>query len=159
MSYENVATEDKPIFEAVKNSNFEPIIAAFDIEALSEDSTGSVIEINDLFTSDIPSMGLQSSRRKSYQVRRIDGGRTFINHINSYPENIEARNLITYEASNPPSNSSTGTISLEINHSMVMLPEEVMRPRSYDARVSYFSVSKRKYILSLTYYLTRRSYC
>ncbi|HCD50872.1 MAG TPA: zinc-dependent metalloprotease [Balneolaceae bacterium] len=145
VSYENVATEDKPIFEAVKNSNFEPIIAAFDIEALSEDSTGSVIEINDLFTSDIPSMGLQSSRRKSYQVRRIDGGRTFINHINSYPENIEARNLITYEASNPPSNSSTGTISLEINHSMVMLPEEVMRPRSYDARVSYFSVSKTEY--------------
>ena len=145
VSHENVATEDKPIFEAVQNSNFEPIIAAFPIKAWNADSTGSVIEINDLFTSDVPSLGLQSSRRRSYQVRRVDGSRTFINHINSYPKNIEARNLITYEAAEPPSNSSTGTISLEINHSMILLPEEPMRPREYDERVGFFSVSKTKY--------------
>lgn len=145
ISYQNVATEDKPIFEAVKNSNFEPIIAAFDIKAFNEDSTGSVIEINDLFTTDIPSLGLQSYRRRSYQVRRVDGDRTFINHINSYPKNIEARNIITYEAAAPPSNSSTGTISLEINHSMIVLPEEQMRPRHLDRRVPYFSVGKTEY--------------
>ena len=145
VSYENVATEDKPIFEAVRNSNFEPIIAAFDIKAFNEDSTGTVIEVNDLFTTDIPSLGLQSSRRRSYQVRRVDGSRTFINHINSYPENIEVRNLITYEAGEPPSNSSTGTISLEISHSMVVLPAEPMRPREIDRRVGYFSVRRTEY--------------
>lgn len=145
VSYNNVATEGNPIFEAVKNSNFEPIIAAFEIKALNEDSTGSVIEINDLFLNDVPSLGLESGRRRNYQVRRVDKDRTFINHIRSFPTNIEARNLITYEAANPPSNSSTGTISLELNHSMIVLPDDVMRPRMYDERVSYFSVSKTEF--------------
>jgi len=145
VSYENVASEEEPIFEAVKNSNFEPIISTFDIEALNEDSTGSVVEITSLFTSDIPSLGLQSSRRRAYQVRRLDGDRTFIEHINSYPENVEARNILTYDASQPPSNSSTGTISMEVNHSMILLPAEQMRPRDYDQRVGFFSVQKTKY--------------
>ena len=145
VSFENVATDSMPIFEAVRNSNFEPIIAAFDIEALNEDSTGLVIEIDDLFTSDIPSLGLQSSRRSAYQVRRVDGSRTFIDHINSYPENIEVRNVLTYDAGRPPSNSSTGTISLEINHSMIALPAEKMRPRAHDQRVGFFSVRKTEY--------------
>ncbi|WP_290878420.1 zinc-dependent metalloprotease [Gracilimonas sp.] len=145
VSFENVASEEEPIFEAVKNSNFEPIISSFDIEALNEDSTGSVVEITSLFTSDIPSLGLQSSRRKAYQVRRLDSDRTFIEHVNSYPKNIEARNVLTYDAGQPPSNSSTGTISMEVNHSMIVLPEEEMRPRSHDDRVGFFSVTKTEY--------------
>ena len=44
VSHENVADEDQPIYQAVRNSNFEPIIRSFKIEALNEDSTGSVIE-------------------------------------------------------------------------------------------------------------------
>lgn len=145
VSFENVATEGKPIYQAVRNSNFEPIIASFDIAALNEDSSGTVVEITSLFTDDIPSLGLDSGDRREYQVRRIDGKRTFIEHINSYPKNIEARNLITYDAGNPPSNSSTGTISLELNHSMIVLPEEEMRPRSYDQRIGFFSVQKTEY--------------
>lgn len=145
VSFENVATEGKPIYEAVKNSNFEPIIASFSIEALNEDTTGSVIEVTSLFTTDIPSLGISSGQRRAYQVRRLDGSRTFIEHINSYPENIEVRNVLTYDAGEPPSNSSTGTISMEVNHSMIVLPEEEMRPRSHDDRVGFFSVTKTEY--------------
>ncbi|SMO94947.1 zinc-dependent metalloprotease [Gracilimonas mengyeensis] len=145
ISYENVASDTLPIYEAVQNSNFEPIIASFEVEALNEDSTGSLIEVTSLFTDDIPSLGLESDQRKEYQVRRLDGSRTFIEHINSYPQNIEARNVLTYDAGNPPSNSSTGTISLEVNHSMIVLPAEEMRARSYDQRVGFFSVEKTKY--------------
>ncbi|MDR9415427.1 MAG: zinc-dependent metalloprotease [Gracilimonas sp.] len=145
VSFENVAEEGKPIFEAVKNSNFEPIIASFDIETMSEDSMATVVEITSLFTSDVPSLGLNSNIRREYQVRRVDGSRTFIEHVNSYPKNIEVRNVLTYEAGEPPSNSSTGTISIELNHSMIVLPAKEMRPRSYDQRVGFFSVNKTEY--------------
>lgn len=145
VSYENVASEEEPIYEAVRNSNFEPIISSFSIEALNEDSTGSVVEITSLFNSDIPSLGLPSRTRQAYQVRRLDGSRTFIEHINSYPENIEVRNVLTYDAGSPPSNSSTGTISMEVNHSMIVLPDEEMRARSYDERVGFFSVQKTEF--------------
>jgi hypothetical protein len=145
VSYENVAQDSLPVYEAVQNSNFEPIIASFDIESLGEDSSGVVIDVTPLYASDIPALGLQSSRREQYRVRRLDTDRSFIEHINSYPRNIEARNLMTYDASNPPSNSSTGTISLEINHSMVLLPDEKMDTRSYDQRVGYFSIQQTDY--------------
>lgn len=146
VSYENVASDTtKPIYQAVRNSNFEPIIKAFDMKSLGKDSTGAVIEVTDLYKDDIPSLGLQDSRRSQYQVRRLDADRTFINFMHSYPRNIEVRNLLTYEAQEPPSNSSTGTISLEINHSMVLLPEDKMQARSHDPRVGYFSVQQTDY--------------
>ncbi|RMH62266.1 MAG: DUF5117 domain-containing protein [Bacteroidetes bacterium] len=144
-SYENVASEDKPIYEAVRNSNFEPIIAAFDIEALTPDSAGVVIEVTDLFTEDVPAIGLPKSRREAYQVRRLDGDRTFIDTVRSYPENIEVRHVLTYEASRPPSNNATNTISVEMNQSMVLLPAVPMKPRLYDERVGYFSIRQTDY--------------
>jgi hypothetical protein len=144
-SFENTASDTLPIYEAVRNSNFAPVISSFKIASLGKDSTGLVIDITDLYADDVPSLGLQSGRRKAYGVRRLDKARSFINHIHSYPENIEVRNLMTYEAGDPPSNSSTGTISLELNHSMVLLPSEVMETRSYDQRVGYFSVQQTNY--------------
>jgi hypothetical protein len=144
-SYENVASHDHPMYEAVRNANFEPIIASFKIEALSPDSAAYVVDASRLYTTDIPALGLQQGRRTQYQVRRLDGDRSFITAARSYPQNIEVRNVLTYEAGNPPSNSSTGTISLEMNHSMILLPEVPMQPRLYDERVGYFSVQQNDY--------------
>jgi hypothetical protein len=146
ISYENVASDTtKPIYKAVQNSNFEPIIKAFDIKSLGEDSAGVVIEVTDLYKDDIPALGLQRSQREQYQVRRLDDDRTFINYINSYPKNIEVRNWLTYQAQDPPSGSSTGTISIEVNHSMVLLPQELMQTRKADRRVGYFTVQQTEY--------------
>jgi hypothetical protein len=141
VSYENTANDTLPVYKSVQNSNFEPIIYTFPIKALNKDTSGVVIEVTDLFTSDVPALGLSQGAREYYQVRRLDGDRTFMEHINSYPENIESRVAMTYTAMNPPSNESTGSISLEMNHSMVLLPKEPMRVRRYDPRVGYFSVS------------------
>ena len=145
VSFSNTASDSLPVYEAVRNSNFEPIIASFDIQAFNEDTTGSVIEVTSLFTTDVPALGLQQNMRQQYQVRRVDGNRTFIEHIRSFPINIEARHLVTYEAQNPPSNSDANTISLEINHSMILMPEEPMQRRRPDARVGYFTANQTDY--------------
>lgn len=145
VSYENTADPDQPIYQAVVNSNFEPIILSFKVEALSKDSTGSVIDVTPLFAKDVPAIGLQEGRRKAYQVRRLDDSRSYIESIRSYPLNVEARHILTYDAGNAPSNSDIGSITLELNHSMVLLPEEPVQPRETDARVGFFSVSQIDY--------------
>ncbi len=145
VSYENVADEDQPIFEAVKNANFEPIVRAFKVEALARDSAGVVIDVTDLFVDDVPVLGLQKQRREQYKVRRLDKSRSFVKAARSYPRNIEVRNVLTYEATEPPSNETAGTISLEMNHSMVLLPRDKMKPRLCDDRVGYFSVQQVDY--------------
>ena len=145
VSFENVADEDEPIYNAVRNSNFEPILRAFDIETLNDDSTATVVEVTELFTSDVPSLGLPSFRREMYRVRRLDPDRTYISSANSYPLNIEVKHVLSYDASQPPSNAAAGTITVEMNQSMILLPTDPMQPRLCDQRVGFFSVTMTDY--------------
>lgn len=145
-SYNEVAADSLPVAKSVKANNFAPIIAAFDIEALSKDSAGVVIEVTDLFTEDVEAIsGAISFLRRQYQVRRLDGNRTYIESAKSFPENIEVRHVLTFQAGNPPSDEQTGTLSMMMSQSMVLLPEEPMRPRYADYRVGWFTVKQIDY--------------
>ncbi len=146
VSYQNVASEELPVYKSIQNNNFEPIIMAFDIEALGRDSSSVIIEVTDLFTEDVPLIGaLSEGTRKEYQVKGLDSKRTFIKHVHAYPENVEVRQILTYKAGELPSGSSSEALTLEMNQSMILLPEEPMMPRLYDDRVGYFSISQYDY--------------
>ena len=140
-----VADKSLPIHEAVVNSNFEPILYAFPIKAFSKDSTATVIDVTDLYKKDVNSLGLSVRNKKNYKVSRLDENKSYIESVKSYPLNIEARHVKTYYASNPPSNSSTGTISIEINNSMILLPKTPMKRRYFDKRVGWFTSSQTDY--------------
>ncbi|WP_018127281.1 zinc-dependent metalloprotease [Balneola vulgaris] len=146
VSYSNVASEEDPIYKSVRNNNFEPVIFSFKIEANNKDTSGVVIDATKLYTTDVALLsGLSSFQRRNFQVRRLDGSRSFVNKISSYPENIEVRHVLTYDAANPPANGATNTLSIEMNQSMILLPEEPMTPRNWDQRVGYFSISQYDY--------------
>ncbi len=146
VSFSSVANEEDPIYKSVVNNNFEPVVYSFDIEADATDSTGLLIDVTKLFTTDVPLLsGMSSSQRSRFQVRRLDGNRSFIERMASYPENLEVRHVLTYDAGRPPADAVTGTISLEVNQSMVLLPEEPVVPRNWDRRVGYFSVAQYDY--------------
>ncbi|MDH3456129.1 MAG: zinc-dependent metalloprotease [Gemmatimonadota bacterium] len=164
VSYTNVADDSLPIYEAVRNANFEPIISGFDIAAFNTkvvdstttDTSAVVIDVTDLFTTDVPVFGLSRFTREQYKVRNLDRDRTFVNWIKSFPRNIEVRTVLTYNATEPPSNATTGSISLEMNHSMVLLPERPMLARLWDERVGFISVQQNDYGRSEQKARTRR---
>ncbi|MGB3605890.1 zinc-dependent metalloprotease [Psychroserpens sp.] len=145
VSYNVVAADSLPVNEAVANSNFEPVLYTFPVKAFSKDSTSTVIEVTDLFEKDVKSLGLPQYRRKPYKITRLESDKSYIENIKSYPKNIEARHVKTYAAGNPPSNSSTGTISIEINNSMILLPENLMKRRYFDERVGWFTSNQTDY--------------
>lgn len=146
VSFSSVADEEDPIYKSVVNNNFEPIVYSFDIEADTTDSTGILIDATKLYTSDIPLLsGMSSHQRKNFQVRKLDGSRSFIDRMASYPENVEVRHVLTYNAAKPPADAVTATISLEVNQSMILLPEEPVTPRNWDQRVGYFSIAQYNY--------------
>lgn len=144
VSYNNVASDSLPIATSVRNSNFEPIVYGFDVKAYGKDSS-AVVEVTPMLTKDVPAFGLDDRRRKQYKVTAVDAERTFVESIKSYPTNIEARNVITYKAGEAPSNSDVGSISLEINNSMILLPEKPMMPRIMDRRAGYFGIRHTDY--------------
>ncbi len=141
VSYENFAADSLPVHEAVVNSNFEPVLYTFPIKALKKDSVSpaTVIEVDPLFTKDVQALGMPSRYRTQYKVSRMDDQRSYIETIKSYPRNIEARHVKTYLAREAPSNRSLGSISIEINNSMILLPEEPMKRRYFDQRVGWFA--------------------
>ena len=145
VSHEVFAADSLAVHEAVVNSNFEPVLYTFPIKAYSKDSTATVIDVTDLFKTDVKALGLPSYRRKQYKISRLESNKSFIESVKSYPKNIEARHVKTYAASAPPSNSSTGTISVEINNSMILLPNNPMKRRYFDQRVGWFSRGQLDY--------------
>ena len=145
-SHANTSDESDPIHLSVERNNFEPIIAAFKIETYSEDSTKILIEATSLFTDDVKALsGLRSWIRKNYKFKSIDKKRSMIESVKSYPINLEVKHIMTYNVGEPPSKSQTETLSMLMNQSFILLPKDKMKPRLYDERVGWFTVSQYDY--------------
>lgn len=145
-SFNSVADEEDPINLSVEVNNYAPVIMGFKIEAFNADSSAAVIAVNDLFLRDVPAIsGLSSRARKQYKTRGPDPKRSFISRMSAYPKNVEVRHDMTYPSAEPPSNSRTGTISLQMAQSFYLLPEEPMTPRMHDPRVGWFTMSQVDY--------------
>jgi hypothetical protein len=145
VSHNIVADEELPVHEAVVNSNFEPVLFAFPIAAFNDDKTATVFDATELFSTDVKALGLPEFVRKGYKITRLDTKKSFIESIKSYPLNIEIRHVKTYAAGAPPSNSSTGTVSVEMSNSMILLPKVPMKRRIFDERVGWFTTSQVDY--------------
>jgi len=150
VSHDVVANDSLPVKEAVVNSNFEPVLYSFDVKSNRKDSivTATVINVTDLFNKDVNALGIPESYKKRYKVSKLDSDRSFIESLKSYPLNIEARHIKTYFSGEPPSNSSLGSISVEINNSMILLPKEPMKRRYFDRRVGWFESEQVDYGLA-----------
>ncbi len=148
-SHEKQAEAGTPIALAVENSNFPPILASLPIRERRGDA--SVVDVSELYLEDHPAFSLTPEQRDEFSVKNHDRDRTWLEWVRAFPENIEIRVVRSYNADNPPTWSrgweihNVGsavrgrTISYEVNHSMVLLPEEPMRPRYHDERVGYLN--------------------
>ena len=140
-SYVNFANDSLPINQAVINSNFEPIIFKFKIEARNDSLKSSLINVTSLFNSDVKTLGYPQRSRKSRKISSLDTKLSFIESIKSFPKNIEARHVKTYKSSQ----TESGTVSMEINNSMVLLPKVPMKRRYFDQRVGWITNSQTDY--------------
>lgn len=157
VSFNSIAEEDEPIYTSVKNNNFEPLIVAFDLETIKDDSSAFVIKINSFFSEDIPMIGaLREAERKKFKIKGIDKSRSFVTSVNSFPKNVEVRHILTYRGDELPANRLTGSLSLEMTQSMILLPEEPMVPRYHDERVGFFSLRQIDYSADEQKATTRR---
>jgi hypothetical protein len=146
VSYNSVASEDLPVYQSVKNNNFEPIVAAFDVKAYGPDSNSVVADVTPFFTNDEPMIGaLNDSQRKNFKIKGLDKNRSLIMSTKAFPSNVEVRHVLTYKGDELPDNRVTGTLSVEMNQSFIRLPVEPMEPRKYDPRVGYFSIEQTNY--------------
>ena len=129
---------------SVEATSLEPIIRKFPVAAWGTNKA-AVIEVSDFFTTDVP----EFSAKTRLNASGVDKGRSFVERIKAFPDNIETKALLTYTLSSPPGpnaggaprDSSQSGVTVLLHHSMVRLPEQPMQPRRLDARVGFFNTS------------------
>ncbi|ANE53424.1 glutaminyl-tRNA synthetase [Flavisolibacter tropicus] len=150
-----VASPDstKPIYQAVRNSNVDPIVAAFDIKAFNRDTTGVVIDVTDFFKGDNQVVSLSANTKRQFGLASIASDRSYIETIRSFNDNTEIRTSKTFTsvpssggfgqpAAGPaslPAARTAGVVTIETNTSFIRLPDVPMKRRAFDPRVGFFA--------------------
>ena len=144
ISYVNIASAKDPISLSVALNNFPPILAVFKIKNIDDDRY--LIDVSNYFNDDSPGFNIiRKGLKKEYGIGNPDGKRSYIDTIKSFPKNTEIRHTLTYKATNAPRSNPTSTLSFQINHSIIALPENPMQIRYADERVGWFSLKKYNY--------------
>jgi Met-zincin/Domain of unknown function (DUF5117)/Domain of unknown function (DUF5118) len=145
ISYSVNPDSTKPMYKSVMNSNMQPISMAFDIKAIDSASGSIVIDMTDNISGDNEVFGFDNGQKSSFQAGSLQADKSYISSVRSYPTNIEVTSVKTYGKSAgapfpgfPPGPPSQATVTLELNCSLLLLPEKPMRPRYSDNRVGYF---------------------
>lgn len=140
------------MYQSLKNSSIQPIAAAFNIAAYTPDKNGSVIDMTDYINSDNDIFYFSSPAAKTrFRLGNQLADRSYILNVRSFPTNVEVTVVKTYSLSAGNTGAgggapagfgggSTGTATLELNASLVILPKVPMKPRYFDPRVGYFAV-------------------
>lgn len=129
--YRSSDTSEDGLFRSVVNSDLQPIINAFDILAFAEDSS-VVIDVTDVINGDNDLFFFDRGSKPALNLQSLEADKSYIIGIKSFPLNIEIQTLKTYKR-------PLGFIATyELNSSIVLLPEEKMKPRTADPRVGYF---------------------
>ena len=144
-SFASIAADTLPIASSVKKATLPPIIMAFDIQAVNKDSSDVVIDVTELFTTDVAEMGMNRFAREQLKIRRMDPKRSYVEYSHAFRDNIETEATVTFDAGQVPVDASLASLTITMHHSMVRLPEEPMLPRLADARVGYFGVALYDY--------------
>jgi hypothetical protein len=149
ISYAEYAPDSSSaMFASVNNSNLQPIAEAFEVKAYAEGNSGSVIDITDFISGDNDILYMRGATKSSNQIGSLQKEKSYIVEVRPFPINVEITAVKTYAKTAAPATpgnpsaprSSTETVSIELNSSMVLLPEKPMQPRYYDPRVGYFTV-------------------
>ena len=135
ITFELAADSTLPVYEAVSQASYPPIVAVFNIQAYGRDSS-AVIDATPLYTTNIPEF---VATRGSF-----DDKRSFIERVSTFPDNVEVEATQTFTPEHPPdSQRGLGPVvaqSILAHWSMIRLPAQPMKPRLADRRVGFFEV-------------------
>jgi len=143
-SYINNASNEDPISLSVEQNNFPPILGMFEIKNLEKKRY--LIDVSKYFNQDSPGFNIiRPSLKKKYKIGNVDSKRSFINTSMSYPKNTEVRHTLTFSSNNAQKNNNSKTLTFQINHSIIKLPENPMQVRFEDHRVGWFTLKVFNY--------------
>ena len=140
VTFEITADSTLPVYRAVTQASYPPIVAVFPIESYAPDSS-AVIDVTRLYTTNVPEfVGARGS---------LDEKRSFIERVNAFPDNVEVEATQTSTPDNSPESQRglgpAPAASILAHWSMVRLPDRPMMPRLADKRIGFFTLTRTDY--------------
>ena len=134
-----IADPKDAISISLKTSTVDPIIASFKIIKSDKKRDSMLVDVTNFISKDNNFTGLPSEMKTKAKLGAMLDDRSFVDTVRTFPMNIELKTTRTYSASNSVMTASTsGSATLGLNTSIVILPETPMRKRIWDDRVGYF---------------------
>ena len=134
------ANEKDKIAENLERSVADPIVYKFDVIGRNPMTKNQLINITKWLASDNKITSFSSSDRTVVGVGNIQADRSFVDTIKTYPINLEIQTLRTYAmTSGKAPTSKSGSATIGLTTSLVLLPREPMMARLADDRVGFFN--------------------
>jgi hypothetical protein len=130
-------TTKNGLSHSLMNSNYQTIEGSFPIKAFNKEGVGTVIDLTDFMNADNSIFGLALPFIRSL-FGSLATDRSFIDHVTAFPQNMEVRTVKTYYGK-PSMMGPMPPVSYKFNHSIVLLPKVLMKPRLADLRVGFFA--------------------
>ena len=134
-----------PIYQSLQRNNVEPIMEAFKIVCENADSTGIVIDVSFFFCSDQKELSPFKPRTPLSFIlgeNPLEGSfssdKSTILEVKSFPLNLNIKSRLVYTVDDYP-------FTAIMTRSIILLPDEPMRPRISDVRIGYFPLRKHIY--------------
>ncbi|MEO8192354.1 MAG: zinc-dependent metalloprotease [Gemmatimonadales bacterium] len=135
VTFELTADSTLPVYHAVSQASYPPVVAVFKVAAWGPDSS-AVIDVTSLYTTNVPEF---TAARGSF-----DDKRSFIERVSAFPENIEVEATQTFTPDNlsdsPRGLGPVPAQSVLAHWSMIRLSARPMMARLSDKRVGFFEV-------------------
>lgn len=149
ISYVDYAKDStSAMYKTVMRNNVNAIEQAFDIKAFGKEKNSTVIDVTDFINADNDVVSFDTRFKKGFRMGAFQKDKSFVNFVKSFPTNIEINTTKTYNRSageaspipGAPKPEVSGNYTVEVNSSIILLPENKMQARYFDPRVGYFTV-------------------
>ncbi|MCD8185270.1 MAG: DUF5117 domain-containing protein [Rikenellaceae bacterium] len=140
--------QDQRMNRIVQDNYLSPALDKYRILAYNPDSTAVVFEMTALFTGDDEKVSPVGKGDFPMAIRAVaDKSLSKIEQIKSFPDNVTIRTAMQYKVSAKRVNTTLYTdrpVAVTTTRTLLLLPEEPMRPRISDSRVGTFLVNKQE---------------
>lgn len=155
ISYTEQGHDSAGMYQSVRNSNLQPINAAFPVASYHTDSLTNaksvVIDVTDYLNGDNNILFFDSRVKRLMGLNAYQRETSYVIDAQAFANDVEIQTAKTYMRTPVPTgagrlavvmggaaNPGTPT-TFELNSSMILLPKVPMKPRYFDPRVGYFA--------------------
>ncbi len=131
-NFQKKCDENSSMYSAMLRNNMDPIWFSYKIEAFGKDSLSCVIDVTDLFCSNIKAIDpFAPSRGKEKAGGSFDKDRSKVLTAKAFEKNINIKSRLTYTVEGEP-------YTVDVSRNIIMLKDKPMRVRFADPRIGIF---------------------